>query len=305
MPVLVPVLTIIALASAALGWAAYGLPGLFNLTFGVMNLCQSLFVRCLEYTAILKVVLVWLGIFALAGGLLYAAFKNIKGLLKAHGIIKAMPLMDKGSSVVLIKDDLSKAAFTHGLIKPRIYISTGLIKSLERSELLSVFAHELHHKRNYDPLRFFLFNFLRDAFFYLPLISHFVGVMLLKKECEADDAAIAAISEPVSLAEALVKVASFNRASFAPASFTGNIEGGSISGRVRRIIEGRELKFKRPALRAITISLFIAGLLMTSILLPLHSAASLANDCSTEHCSTHINKLGDDCRTHCKTSHKH
>lgn len=306
MPVFLPIITVLGLASGALAWLYFGLPGLLTLTYGITDFCQSIFVRCVESFSLIKIAFLWAGIFTLASGGIYGIIKAATGILKAHGAIKRLPLFDNGGTVVLIRDDKSKAAFTHGLLNPRIYISTGLIKSLDKKELRVVFLHELHHKRHFDPLMFFLLTLLKDTFFYLPLVKDFIRILKIKRELLADDSAISKNSEGLSLAAALVKVASFNNVLYVPASFTGS-EGGIIISRVKRIIEGSEIRFAPPSFKATALSLAAAAFLTVSLAMPL-AAAPKAEECTTEHCAVHIDKLGASCKAHCKThtgSHLH
>lgn len=296
--------------SVALGmllWIAYGLPGLLHLTRHIIDFCQSFLVRCVEYYDILKLVILWSGIALLAGGLAYGIARAAISLIKARRVLKKLPLADRGLSVVLINDLKSRIAFTHGLVRPRIYISMGLLNSLDRGEIKSVFLHELHHKRRLDPLRFFLLNFIRDSFFYIPAIGHLVVHLHVKKEHEADDAAASSMREPLSLASALIKVAAFNREmAAAPAAFTGVGGSGSVTGRVRRLVEGSDEKHVFPSARTFAISVLTASFLALSLAWPLYAAFPGAEECSTSHCTGHQDKLGADCKVHCKSSqHKH
>lgn len=59
-------------------------------------------------------------------------------------------------------------AFSAGLLRPRIYLSTGAIAALTSSELGAVLAHETHHVRARDPLRLFVVRVVSDALFFLP-----------------------------------------------------------------------------------------------------------------------------------------
>jgi hypothetical protein len=276
--------------SVALGtllWIAYGLPGLVHLTHHIIDFCQSFFVRCVEYYDILKLVILWSGIALFAGGLAYGVARAAISLIKARRVIKKLPLADRGLSVVLINDLKSRIAFTHGLVRPRIYISKGLLNSLDRGEIKSVFLHELHHKRRLDPLRFFLLNFIRDSFFYLPAVKHLIVLALARKEHEADDAAASSMREPLSLASALIKVAAFNRELAAPAAFTGVGGSGSVTGRVRRLVEGTDEKHLLPSARTFAISVLTASFLVLSLAWPLNATFPGAQECSTSHCTDH------------------
>lgn len=289
----------LALSSFAALWLIWGLPGLLELTYSLADFCASLFVRCLELSAVSKLIFLWSGGALLGSGLIYATVNGAANLIKANRAISALPLNDRGGKVVLIRDDSGRAAFTHGLLRPRIYISTGLINALEQSELKGVFLHELNHMRNYDPLRFFLLNLLKDAFYYIPVIKDLAVFARIMKEHEADDAAAKALGEPLSLASALVKVASHNRSrSFATASFTGR---DPVTARIKRLIEGGETKPGITA-RAAAVSIIAFAFISISFSMPLY-AGTKAEACTTRHCETHLNKI-EGCKAHCET-HRH
>lgn len=291
-----PLFIVLGLSTGVLAWGAWGLPALLSATYQVADFCQSLFVRCLGYAEISKFLFIWSGAGIVMIGLAYGAFRNLTRLSRANKAVKGLPLGKRAGDILLI-DDPSKAAFTHGLFRPRIYVSKGLLNGLEREELKAVFLHELHHKRRFDPLRFFLLSVLKDSFFYLPVIKHWVGNIRAKKEHEADDAASSSNTGRLNLAGALVKVASHNRFAFVPASITG---GSPVAARIRRLVEGKEANLPHPGLKAIALSVAVAVFLTFSLTMPLSAANSPAKkECTTNHCSTHIDRLGKTCKTHC------
>lgn len=299
MALLLPLLIISAVALGAAARAALGLPALIGVTYGMAEFCQSLLVRCVEYSAILKVVLLWTGSMTLAAGLLYGLTNGAVNIIRTRKSVKGMPVADLGRPVVLIKDS-AMAAFTHGFLRPRIYISTGLLASLDGDEKRAVFLHELHHRRRLDPLRFFLLNLLKDSFFYIPAIKYLAAYAVARGEHEADDAGASA--GPLNLASAIVKVAGFNRAVNMPASITG---GGSVGLRVARLVEGASFRFTPPPVKTIAASVLVTVLLSVSLALPLKAASAMAAECSTDHCAMHLDRLGSECKTHCATdSHR-
>lgn len=304
MALIVPLLIISIAALGALAWAALGLPALLGLTYGITEFCQSLLVRCVEYSAILKVVFLWAGFLTLSAGLLYGLTRGGVNLFKTLRAVKRLPIAGRGASVVLIRNR-SKAAFTHGFLNPRIYISTGLLASLERDEKKAVFLHELHHRRRLDPLRFFLLNILKDSFFYIPAVKYLASSAIAKGEHEADLAGAGA--GPLSLASALVKVASFNRSvnMNMQASITGGdgeTGSGSMTARVESLIEGTEFRRTPPSVKTVTVSVLVTSLLSLSLTLPLLTSSTAAAECSTGHCAMHMDRLGNDCRTHCEAA---
>ena len=291
----IPVIFILTAA-----WFSYGFPRLIIFTEALAGWCQSLFLQCLEYLLIIKTFVLWFGFIVLSVWFAYAVFKAFFTLLKANRQIKKLPLSCHGD-VIVIKDDKLKTAFTHGLLWPKIYISAGLINSLDKFELQAVYLHELHHKNRKDPLRFFILSIAKDTFFYIPVKGFIEKIIRTRIEAKADDAAVMEMKEPLSLAAALLKIAGFNKdmLMFQPASINGI---GSVENRIRRLVDEKEEKVKPPSAKAIITSIFISGFLMLSLAFPLFASFPAPGRCDTSHCAVHMDKLGKDCHNHCDVS---
>lgn len=285
------VLSFILLSAA---WASYALPGILSVTSAALETCQSLLVRCVELASLAQIFYIWSGILLLASGVMYASFRAAWNIIRAKKAVSSLPVKYKGS-VALIKDDSVKTAFTCGLLRPRVYISTGLMKGLGRDELRAVFLHELKHKKSLDPLRFLILGFFRDAFFYLPAASHAASYIRHKKEHEADDNGAKAPGGPLSLASAMVKVAKASSLHAALADSTDQ-----VSGRVKRLLDGRKPRFSLPARAAITSGAVLAALLL-SLSMPIYAGAK-AHECTLEKCEAHADMV-DGCREHCAAKH--
>lgn len=91
--------------------------------------------------------------------------------------------------VVCIGSDVP-LAFCAGILRPRIYVSRGLIGRLHPAELEAVLLHERHHSRRRDPARYAAAIALKDVCFYLPVVSWLVQHLRENAELRADRAAI-------------------------------------------------------------------------------------------------------------------
>lgn len=96
-------------------------------------------------------------------------------------------------------------AFCIGLLRPRIYLSTGMMDTLNNKELKAVLLHEAYHCRRYDPLRTLLADVLAATFFFLPTIVEWRDMFLTSTELAADRYAIELTGRP-PLAGAMYKV---------------------------------------------------------------------------------------------------
>jgi Peptidase family M48 len=110
----------------------------------------------------------------------------------------------------LIDDDRPQA-FCAGLLRPRVYFSTGALELLDAPALAAVLAHERHHARRHDPLRLACGRVLAAAMFVIPAMRGLVGRQHALAEISADEAAVlAAGGDRAALASAML---SFSQAS--------------------------------------------------------------------------------------------
>lgn len=275
-----------------------GLGDVISATGAAFIFCQSIFVRCLAYSHFIKLFVLWAGAVLVALGLVYATAKSIHNLITSRRAVKRLPVKDTGGSIVLITDEDCKTAFTYGLLNPRIYISKGLIETIDVAELKGVFLHELYHKKSRDPLKFFLLTALKDLFFYLPMVKELAERARFNKECAADLSAACRMKEPYSLASAIIKAARLSSASFSASS---GLTGSGAEERVRRLV-GVPGPATASLVSAKAVTLSVAGIIFVlfSFSAPVH--AYKPEKCTTKHCEKHVNTLGKDCKTHCETT---
>lgn len=96
-------------------------------------------------------------------------------------------------------------AFCAGYVRPRIYVSRGLLEELSDEELQAVVAHERHHRSRRDPLRRLVARALADALFFVPVLRRSGERYIALGELAADEAAVAAVGRRQPLASALLK----------------------------------------------------------------------------------------------------
>lgn len=81
-------------------------------------------------------------------------------------------------------------AFTHGLVTPRVVVSSGLVRVLDTDELAAVLAHEAAHVRARDPLKVLVARVLMAREFYLPALRHLSRTFVAGRELAADRQAV-------------------------------------------------------------------------------------------------------------------
>lgn len=300
--VLLPAMAVAVVFVSFILWIFSAAPVFIAFASSVIELCHGLFNRCLGYVAFARMAFFWAGGLILLSGLVFAACRAAATLFRSYRAIRRLPLKNKGANVVLIEDRTISAAFTHGIIRPRIYISRGLMESLDCRELRAVLHHELCHKKNCDPLRFFLLSILKDIFFFIPLASYLYGLIGDRQEKKADDRAVSSMCEPLSIAGALVKLA---REGAPRPVETASILGrkGHMEGRIKRLIgeESAARSALRPRGSAILVSFILPVFMLISLAMPLKdSMPPRISTCTTSHCSKHKAKPDKHCHTHCE-----
>lgn len=96
-------------------------------------------------------------------------------------------------------------AFCAGLLRPRLYLSTGAARLLPADELRAVLAHERHHRDRRDPLRIAIGRVLARALFFMPVLGRLHSRYCATVELAADAAAVRADGgSPAALASAML-----------------------------------------------------------------------------------------------------
>lgn len=136
-------------------------------------------------------------VLALAAGALFVlglgARSAIRQLSRTRRYVRRLEVLDPaafGFRRTVLFADPSPRAFTAGLFRPRIYVSTGAVSALTGAQLQAVLAHERHHVRRLDPLRVFMLSSLGDAFFFLTGIRRLAERDAALAEVAADAAAV-------------------------------------------------------------------------------------------------------------------
>jgi beta-lactamase regulating signal transducer with metallopeptidase domain len=102
--------------------------------------------------------------------------------------------------------DVRPFSFCYWFRRPRICLSTGLIRRLDDAELRAVLLHERYHLRQRDPLRLVIARYFAAGLYVVPVVEELVEYYTLQKEVAADQAAVRAMGGVRELASALFKV---------------------------------------------------------------------------------------------------
>lgn len=167
---------------------------------------------------------------------------------------------------IKVLTDEKPIAFTAGLIKPKIYLSEGLIKALTIKELEAVILHELAHVERKDNIAIFSMLFLRDFLFMLPLAHFLFRVYIREKENAADDFAVKLMKEPSYLASALLKLVRLNNLEKEPVPAYATFFPSRATARARivRLLGVQETNHRKEIVNLILV--FFASILVVTLL---------------------------------------
>jgi Zn-dependent protease with chaperone function len=217
----------------------------------------------LTYPAVNTAAMVLLALAALGAAVLVVAARAAWGQARAHRrMLRSLPVTGplRGHPAVLLVDTTAPLAFCAGWLRPRVYISRGVVARLSERELGAVVAHEQHHGVLRDPLRLAASHVLCQALFFLPALRRLHATYADAAEVTADAAAAEAVrGGPATLASALLAV--------------GSTYGGGVTGVSARRVDallGRPVSWRPPRLPA------LAGIVTLVLLVSLVWRASAA-----------------------------
>lgn len=177
----------------------------------LLEACQSVVLPELSVTGVLTLLLGTLAfsVLGLAGATILRQLRASRRFLSGLRVAEVRSFED--ASVTVIHDHEPRA-FCAGLVRPRIYVSTGTLDALRADELQAVIAHERHHADQRDPLRIFMTRVLADSLFFLPAARRLGERYAALAELAADRAAVRAAGDPAPLASALLSFEAANPA---------------------------------------------------------------------------------------------
>ena len=153
----------------------------------------------------------------------------------------------------------AQIAFTIGIRRPRVYVSTALLDALTPDEVVAVLCHEWAHVQRRDILLNTLVRLLRDILWFLPS-SHTAWHAMAASQDEACDALAARMTrQPLVLARALVKVAGSKHTGLLPG--LGNASMFASAGNTPRARVEQMIWLSQPYSPPRLLSVLGAGLL--------------------------------------------
>ena len=175
--------------------AAFVITRLFEswrVTSGPASHVISVFGQRLSYPAantgaIVVTVLAGLGLL-MAGAATWAVLRELVADRRFRRALAARSRLPLHQAWVISED--RPQAFCAGLLRPRVYFSTGALELLDAPALAAVLAHERHHARRHDPLRLACGRVLAAGLFFIPALRRLVQRQHALAEISADEAAV-------------------------------------------------------------------------------------------------------------------
>lgn len=167
-------------------------------------------------------------------------------------------------------------AYTRGLFRRQIIVSTGMVEGLDPDERDAVIAHERAHVRGRHTGLMFIGRVLLRAFGFLPPVERAVQQLLLGLEAAADDRAASVVGSRIVVARALAKLAELT--AFDPITPSLGAVTSDVVQRVRRLANQEPSVGSRMGISGqIAVTLAIALVLAQGAALSLITASGLSS----------------------------
>lgn len=253
LPIALAVCAAVVLSAKAHGGCSLGYPASRWLAGGLYALALALVVRVLWVAARL---------------LRVSRGAIVRG--SAARLVGRIPLADGRVALVLPVEE--PIAYSAGLGRPQVVVSSGLLDALEPRERGALLAHELAHARGGHPRMLFVGSVVAGALGFLPPVRRAFASLRRQLEAAADDGAVAAVGDPGVVARAIAKAALAGAPALA-APLTADCDLGE---RLDRLACAR-----RPSPLATALAagggMLIASALIVSVCIAVHGGALAAN----------------------------
>ncbi len=174
-----------------------------------------------------------------------------RDLVRRLGIRRAVTLLESAAASV---------PATVGWLRPVVLVPVSALAGLTPLQLEAILAHELAHVRRHDYLVNLLQAAVETLLFYHPAVWWVSNRMRQERELCCDDLAVAACGDRLGYARALVELEGLRAA--APRLALA-ASGGSLAGRVRRLLGAPDRPARRPwAAGLLALALLPAGALV-------------------------------------------
>lgn len=161
----------------------------------------SLFIGIIFFLSILKIILVILKTISFKRKLIIQATpKIILKLIEKHGLLGKVKIIQNKKPL----------AFCLGFFKPKIYLSTGLIRLMNRDEVEVIILHEKYHLLKRDNISLVVITFVKQFFLPFPIFFDFLDNLIKSREIAADRYGMILLGKKQPIAAAFKKLLCFD-----------------------------------------------------------------------------------------------
>jgi hypothetical protein len=155
-------------------------------------------------------------------------------------------------------------SFCYWFRRPRICLSTALVRRLDDDELRAVLIHEHYHLRHRDPLRVVVARYFAAGLYVVPIVDELASFYALQKEIAADEAAVGRLGV-APLARALYKL--LPDAPDGELGLLMPVTGLSVTeARIDRLVGGLEIPLRlRPESIALSAGALVGAAVLTTV----------------------------------------
>jgi len=190
--------------------------------------------------------------------------RNLKSNISFTLLLKKLGLDYK---TYLIENE-KHFAFCLGILHPKIYISTSLIKILKIKELEAVLRHERYHLDNRDTITMLIASIGESLLPFFPLLSDILQNYRIEREIRADAEAILGQGGERHLISVLKKLLS--TPSLALATTAAIADHDTLEPRINALIK-KDFRFRQFKVKHIFISLVSVFVMSVITLTPVHA----------------------------------
>lgn len=188
----------------------------------------------------------------------------------------------------------NRFSFCYGIIRPRICLSTGLIKTLNKQELKAVILHESYHLKNYDPLKIVIGASIARMLFFIPALKDLQKYYALSKEIAADSMAIQNTGKQ-PLLNSLSKLITLNNPKFSGVAAFASID--DLEMRIKYLSGLQRQVLFRPSIFSISLSIIVILFLIVVLKAPVYA---MGIDEQSMNTSYYVCPYDDRCFRECK-----
>lgn len=161
----------------------------------------SLFIGAIFFLALLKITIVILKTISFKRKLIIKTTpKIVLNLIEKHGL----------SEKVEVISDKKPLAFCLGFFEPKIYLSTSLIKLMNRYELEAIILHEKYHLLKKDNVLLVAVSFIKQFLLLFPFFIDFFDNLIKNRELQADRYGVILLGKKQPVATAFKKLLQFD-----------------------------------------------------------------------------------------------